>query len=274
MSVPQPELHVAVFGEDVPTVKHTGQVDYHNRDRVTAAFESCLNSGKSTIRADLTGLHYIDSSGLSVLVQCALKAKECGGIIEITGISAQASRVITMCGAALLFRSGTEGFLTGVDLPHSLPNTGFWHVSNFSIPASPGAVAIARGKVANVVKSLPFNQVETYDILTAVGEALTNAIRHGCGCDAERRVFVRCVAMPFRLVIDITDQGCGFCPEAVPDPVPNSLLEGGMGIYMMRHLMDEVSFDFTGCTKVRLVKKMNEAIARNNAEDGLEITEE
>ena len=38
------------------------------------------------------------------------------------------------------------------------------------------------------------------------------------------------------------------------NPSPQRLSEGGMGIYMMRQIMDEVSFCFDGGTTVRLVK--------------------
>jgi serine/threonine-protein kinase RsbW len=51
------------------------------------------------------------------------------------------------------------------------------------------------------------------------------------------------------------DRGPGFDPLSVPIPVAEQLREGGMGIFFMRTLMDEVSFDCChGGTNVRLVK--------------------
>lgn len=116
----------------------------------------------------------------------------------------------------------------------------------------------------HVVESMPFSRSEAQDILIAVGEAIANAIRHGCLCNSELRISIKCIAGPHRLSIDITDPGAGFLPDAVPEHKPDSLLEGGMGIYMMRLLVDEVTFKFDGTTTVRLVKNVSTpALARS-----------
>ena len=68
------------------------------------------------------------------------------------------------------------------------------------------------------------------------------------------RISVKCVAGPGRLAIDIVDPGGGFNPEEVGKAPVGVPLEGGMGIYMMRQLVDEVSFSFADSTVTRLVK--------------------
>ena len=130
-------------------------------------------------------------------------------------------------------------------------------MADFRLPAEPDAAAVARSRVADIVRSLPMGLNEEQDVLIAVGEALTNAIKHGCGCDPAKHISVRCVAGPMRLAIDVSDLGPGFDPESVGAPSPDSLKEGGMGIHMMRQIMDDVSFTFDGGTTVRLVKRIN-----------------
>ena len=249
-------LLVAVHDGDPPLIKLSGQADFHNRDRIMAAFASARDGGSLRVQADLSELHYIDTSALSTLIACATMLAEQDGCVEITAVSHQVSRVLNMCGAADLFASTTGAVLVSRDQSPRPPSESYWHVSDFSLPASPEAGAAARRRVALVVRALPFSLADADDVLAAVGEALANAIRHGCGCDPELRVSVRCIAGPSRVAIEVTDPGPGFDPEAVASCPRPSMAEGGMGLSLMRDLMDEVSFTFDGGTTARLVKSI------------------
>ena len=93
------------------------------------------------------------------------------------------------------------------------------------------------------------------DIETAVGEALANAAEHGhrAGSGFEVRVFVE----HDRVVIEVQDEGGGFqSGPAAPKPAHDA--PRGFGIYLMRHLMDEVNFDESGSC-VRLTKRLPDA---------------
>jgi len=79
----------------------------------------------------------------------------------------------------------------------------------------------------------------------SVREATANAIRHGNGNDQEKPVrlsFEVATTSPARVVVRILDQGRGFQPEAVADPVaPDNLsMTGGRGLFLMRAFMDDV----------------------------------
>jgi serine/threonine-protein kinase RsbW len=83
----------------------------------------------------------------------------------------------------------------------------------------------------------------------ALREALNNAVVHGNRLDARKLVHVRCrckVGEGISLVV--SDQGQGFDPSAVPDPlsVDNLEAEHGRGIHLMKLAMDEVSFGQRG----------------------------
>src|SRR5207244_3302645 len=83
----------------------------------------------------------------------------------------------------------------------------------------------------------------------ALQEALSNAVVHGNRLDAHKLVHVRCrckVGEGVSLVV--SDQGQGFDPSAVPDPlsVDNLEAEHGRGIHLMKLAMDEVSFEQRG----------------------------
>jgi serine/threonine-protein kinase RsbW len=90
----------------------------------------------------------------------------------------------------------------------------------------------------------------------ALWEALNNAVVHGNGMDGHKLVQVRCRCdLAEGVSIVVKDQGQGFDPNAVPDPLsPENLnADHGRGIRLMRVAMDEVSFEHGG-TEVHMRK--------------------
>ncbi|HLJ86991.1 MAG TPA: ATP-binding protein [Candidatus Angelobacter sp.] len=103
------------------------------------------------------------------------------------------------------------------------------------------------------------------DIELAVREALANAMIHGNHEHADKRVYVRCrCGQDGEVSITIRDQGQGFDQLGVPDPEApeNRLSTHGRGIFLMRKLMDEVSFDEGGMA-VHMRKGPTNLTARN-----------
>src|SRR3981189_3045291 len=90
----------------------------------------------------------------------------------------------------------------------------------------------------------------------ALREALSNAMLHGNRLDARKLVHVRCCCECGKgVLIVVRDQGQGFDPSEVPDPLAfeNLNSEHGRGIHLMKLAMDEVSFERHG-TEVRMRK--------------------
>src|SRR5688500_10119462 len=98
----------------------------------------------------------------------------------------------------------------------------------------------------------------------AVRESVINAIKHGNREDYRKLVTVEFtfapVADPEELVVRVMDQGEGFDPEEVGDPLApeNILKSSGRGIFFMRSFMDDVSLrrGAEGGMEVRMVKKL------------------
>jgi len=247
-------LSVEVEETTPPLMKVQGEADYHNRSQIYDAVKSLIEGGHSTVHADLSELSYIDSSALATLIRCATEAREAGGVMELTGASSQVSRVLHKCGATLFFGSSCRGL--PVCGGFGLADSTLWRVSEFSLPASPEAASVARQRLLGLLGSLPLSMTESIDVMIAFGEAVANAVRHGCACDEQLRISVRFVAGLGYLAIDVSDPGPGFRPEEVPVPSPRSILDGGMGIYIMREMMDKVEFFFDGGTTTRLTKHL------------------
>lgn len=100
-------------------------------------------------------------------------------------------------------------------------------------------------------------------ISVAVRESVINAIKHGNKEDQTKRVVVEFrfepLDEPSQLVVTVVDEGEGFEPEEVADPLaPENLLKSnGRGIFFMRNFMDDLVLGpaVTGGTEVRMVKK-------------------
>jgi serine/threonine-protein kinase RsbW len=88
----------------------------------------------------------------------------------------------------------------------------------------------------------------SFNLRTALAEALGNAIRYGNSEDPDRmvRVFVELGRDFVRIHVD--DDGHGYDPSRLPDPtLPDNLeREYGRGLFVIRHLVDDVAFNEKG----------------------------
>jgi serine/threonine-protein kinase RsbW len=92
-----------------------------------------------------------------------------------------------------------------------------------------------------------FKGVSLEQISLAVHETAANAVFHGNQESPQKQVFLEISATDQQLKIVITDQGCGFDPAKIPDPLgPEEMFrERGRGIYLTRALMDEYQANCT-----------------------------
>ena len=88
----------------------------------------------------------------------------------------------------------------------------------------------------------------SFNFRTALAEALGNAIRYGNGEDPDRMVRVYVELRRDFVRIHIDDDGQGFDPSRLPDPThPDNLeREYGRGLFVIRHLVDDVAFNEKG----------------------------
>jgi len=86
------------------------------------------------------------------------------------------------------------------------------------------------------------------NIMIAVTEAVNNAIKHGNSGDKTKNVFLSLSLNESLIKFVIQDEGNGFDYQNLPDPTAPENLEkiGGRGIFLMKHLSDEVQFKEAG----------------------------
>jgi serine/threonine-protein kinase RsbW len=86
------------------------------------------------------------------------------------------------------------------------------------------------------------------NIMIAVTEAVNNAIKHGNASDKSKNVHLSLSLDDSMIKFVIKDEGQGFNYQNLPDPTAPENIEkpGGRGIFLMRHLSDEVDFKDAG----------------------------
>jgi len=88
-------------------------------------------------------------------------------------------------------------------------------------------------------------------------EVVNNAIIHGNKKDKSKKVYIDFVVSPDEIEIRVRDEGNGFDPRKIADPVaPENLMkESGRGIFILRALMDSVDFEFKPEGTITIMKK-------------------
>ncbi len=115
--------------------------------------------------------------------------------------------------------------------------------------------------VAETGHDAGYDQDMIFHVQMAVDEACSNVIEHAYQGQDKGDITLSCDCKKEEWVIAISDTGRSFDPDSVPEPDLDASLEdiktGGLGLYFMRQLMDEVefSFDEKKGNKLRMVKR-------------------
>lgn len=96
------------------------------------------------------------------------------------------------------------------------------------------------------LRQLDFDEQTSHRIGLSVREAVANAIKHGNRQDPNKRVSIELDVSNDQLMIKVSDEGDGFDPGELPDPLSkeNLLRPNGRGILFMKSFMDEIDYSF------------------------------
>lgn len=96
-----------------------------------------------------------------------------------------------------------------------------------------------------------------YHLNLVLTEAMANAILHANEDDPEKEIHVTITILDQILCIKVYDQGQGFDISTLPSPDFKSLDEHGRGVYIIRSLMDKVTYRKLKCGHVlEMVKSL------------------
>lgn len=119
---------------------------------------------------------------------------------------------------------------------------------------------IVRTFVGHIARRVGFDDEDATKIEMAVDEACSNVIKHAYERDAHKPMDIAVQIDYDKLTVVVTDHGKGFDPSSIKMPDMKEYLAelrvGGLGIYLMRTLMDEVTYDIKPGVRnqVRMVK--------------------
>jgi serine/threonine-protein kinase RsbW len=110
-----------------------------------------------------------------------------------------------------------------------------------SLDSTLDSVDDAENLALGLAREAGFRDEELQKIGMAVRESVVNAIVHGNRYSADKKVRVTLVKNGSRFTVRVADQGEGFDPDALPDPLAqeNLLRQSGRGIFLIRAFMDE-----------------------------------
>ncbi|MBI4850945.1 MAG: ATP-binding protein [Acidobacteria bacterium] len=126
-----------------------------------------------------------------------------------------------------------------------------------SVPSSTKNLALVRDFVNKVAAQAGFGETELIKLELAIDEACTNVIKHAYGYDTTREVTIRAIFDDEELRLQVIDNGLGFDPDAVREEDLKQLIvdrrSGGLGMQLMKLLMDDVHYEISPGQKNELV---------------------
>ena len=121
------------------------------------------------------------------------------------------------------------------------PATWTWRKS---LPSNPSQVQRAIDCVLERLQRDGWTSQDLFGVHLAVEEALVNAVEHGNGGERSKWIHITCEVFPERIVMRIQDEGPGFRPAEVRDPLADENLDRphGRGLLLMRSFMTRVEY--------------------------------
>ena len=138
------------------------------------------------------------------------------------------------------------------------------HLIRLEIPSSFDLLDIVQVLSDRMSAVAGLDEDSTHWVSVAVRESVINAIKHGNREDRAKHVTVEFTlaprATPDEFIVRVLDEGIGFDPEAIANPLDpeNVLKSSGRGIFFMRSFMDDVAIERRpeGGMSVRMRKKL------------------
>ncbi len=228
-----------------------GDIDMSSADELRTTIDLLIDDGCGRLILNMEKVGYVDSAGYAMLVASARRMRAAGGVLSLVGVQPNVYR--TMYLARLVdFIPVTR--MTSGTVPDIEPGARALWARTAKV--EPDDLAATRSKVRAWLSDMRLTPDQVFDMTLACGEAMGNAVDHGCGC-----ALVTLTAWPDRAVMEVTDCGCGFnCATGeVPKPEHGGN-ERGRGISLMRLLVDQVEISSRSRgegTLVRLTKMIS-----------------
>ncbi|MCP4171996.1 MAG: ATP-binding protein [Fuerstiella sp.] len=129
---------------------------------------------------------------------------------------------------------------------------------NVQIPSDTTEGLAVQEQIIALMEKHEYSMRDIFAMRLSLEEGITNAIKHGNGNDLEKKVTVFADVSDEKLRVEVTDEGEGFVPEAVPDPTDDNFIERacGRGLMLMRAYLNFVEYS-EGGTRLTMERERN-----------------
>jgi len=235
---------------DITVIPLEGDLDVTTAPRLKLAIEQIARAGCSRVIVNMANAQYMDTAGMGALVVESRRLRAAGGLLSIVNAGPQVLHALQV--ARLVDFIPTKALGANKTVPDLDPSVRpLW---SRTLHVGCDELGVARRRLTQLMADTPFSPDETFDLTLAAGEALGNAIDH---TDAQG-VLLQVTAYPDRLVVQVSDCGCGYQPDEEAEA--SCCDERGRGIKLMRLLADSVDIrlkDPGPGTVVTLIKLVN-----------------
>jgi len=230
---------------------------FENANGLVESAQGLLRQRPAEVVVELGKVELIDSSGLRALLHIRRACEDAGVLFRLGSVSQCVDRIIAMSKLDSVFgvprpHGDTRPAKPGPALDLQAPG---WRIHEYCAVSDPSVISRLRERAMQAAIEAGAQGDMLCDIQVAVGEALTNAYKHGSPRKGTSQIQMRCMSCPAAIVVEVQDEGPVFDPNGASIPDPYKMRDHGMGIYLMREAMDLVEFE-SGCpgNRVRMVK--------------------
>jgi len=137
------------------------------------------------------------------------------------------------------------------------------NISELIVKSRTENLSLIRDFISTKASKAGLSKEDIENIMLAVDEACTNIIKHAYSSYPDGEIVINLESNSDKILINIIDHGITFNPDSVPDPDLQKYYKngrvGGLGMYLMKTLMDDVKYiSVPGeYNKVVLSKKIN-----------------
>lgn len=235
-------LHILAWQKDNGLfMEMSGEAGILDIGDITAAFGPPVCPANAPIIMDISSLDL--SKNPDVVSEIVRTVRQAAARVSIFGHGKHNEVLTTNAVSAFMLKSWEK--------PEEKP---FWQTHCYQLPAENWVSCFIRDYATTMALNAGFSRKISDDIRIAVGEAVTNAIRHGCITQETGQIRFTCVISRDMIEFRIHDNGYGFDFDTTIQSKRCSGSWGGYGLGIISDVMDEVEFKFECGTLVKLVK--------------------
>ena len=113
------------------------------------------------------------------------------------------------------------------------------------LPSNPKYISVLRATISEVALKMGFSLEEANDLKLALNEACANVIEHAYQWQKNKSMFVYFYLFNDRLEVVVKDFGKKVDPSTIKSRELNDFKDGGLGVFILRNLVDNLEYDTT-----------------------------